>query len=187
MSDIGYIRVSSQYQNTERQLDEVKLDKIFIDKTSGVDTQRPQLQAMLEYVREGDVIHVHSIDRLARNLKDLSLLVDDLNAKGISIHFHKENLTFTNNAEPMKKLMFQLLGSFAEFERSLIRERQREGIAKAKQAGKYKGRRKTIDSSVIIEAMSKEGASYRKTAKALNISLSTVQRVMKEYKHLNKI
>jgi len=184
MSDIGYIRVSSEYQNTERQLDEVKLDKVFTDKTSGVDTQRPQLQAMLEYVREGDVIHVHSIDRLARNLKDLSQLVDDLNAKGISIYFHKENITFKNDQDPIKKLMFQLLGSFAEFERSLIRERQREGIAKAKQAGKYKGRRKTIDSSIIIEAMSKEGASYRKTAKSLNISLSTVQRVMKEYKHL---
>lgn len=184
MSDIGYIRVSSEYQNTERQLDEVKLDKTFTDKISGVDTQRPQLQAMLEYVREGDVIHVHSIDRLARNLKDLSQLVEDLNARGVTIHFHKENLTFKNGQDPIKKLMFQLLGSFAEFERSLIRERQREGIAKAKQAGKYKGRRKTIDSSVIIEAMSKEGASYRKTAKALNISLSTVQRVMKEYKHL---
>jgi len=184
MSDIGYIRVSSEYQNTERQLDEVKLDKIFTDKTSGVDTQRPQLQAMLEYVREGDIIHVHSIDRLARNLKDLSQLVDDLNIKGISIHFHKENLIFKNDQDPIKKLMFQLLGSFAEFERSLIRERQREGIAKAKQAGKYKGRKKTINSSTIIEAMSKEGASYRKTAKALNISLSTVQRAMKEDKHL---
>jgi len=184
MSDVGYIRVSSEYQNTERQLDEVKLDKIFTDKTSGVDTQRPQLQAMLEYVREGDIIHVHSIDRLARNLKDLSQLVEDLNAKGISIHFHKENLLFNNNQDHMKTLMFHLLGSFAEFERSLIRERQREGIAKAKQAGKYKGRKKTINSSTIIETMSKEGASYRKTAKALNISLSTVQRIMKEYKHL---
>lgn len=91
MSDVGYVRVSSEYQNTERQLDEVKLDKIFTDKTSGVDTQRPQLQAMLEYVKEGDVIH-----------------------------FYKENLTFTNNEDPIKKLMFQLLGSFAEFERSLM-------------------------------------------------------------------
>ncbi|WP_456305221.1 recombinase family protein [Commensalibacter oyaizuii] len=72
MSDIGYTRVSSEYPNTERQLDEVKLDKIFTDKMSGVDTKRPQLQAMLEYVREGDAIHVHSIDQLARNLKDLS-------------------------------------------------------------------------------------------------------------------
>jgi len=182
MSDIGYIRVSSEYQNTERQLDEVKLDKIFTDKTSGVDTQRPQLQAMLEYVREDDIIHIHSIDRLARNLKDLSQLVEDLNARGITIHFHKENLTFKNDQDPIKKLMFQLLGSFAEFERSLIRERQREGIAKAKQAGRYKGRRKTINSNIIIEAMSKDGASYRKTAKALNVSLSTVQRVMKEDK-----
>ncbi|CAI3954114.1 Site-specific DNA recombinase SpoIVCA/DNA invertase PinE (SpoIVCA) (PDB:1GDT) [Commensalibacter communis] len=184
MSDIGYIRVSSEYQNTARQLDDVKLDKVFTDKTSGVDTQRPQLQAMLEYVREDDIIHVHSIDRLARNLKDLNELVDNLNAKGISIHFHKENLIFKDDQDPIKKLMFQLLGSFSEFERSLIRERQREGIAKAKQAGKYKGRRKTINSEAIVEAMNKEGASYRKTAKALNISLSTVQRVMKEYKHL---
>ncbi|CAI3959950.1 Site-specific DNA recombinase SpoIVCA/DNA invertase PinE (SpoIVCA) (PDB:1GDT) [Commensalibacter communis] len=111
-------------------------------------------------------------------------MVEDLNARGISIHFHKENLTFTNSEDSIKKLMFQLLGSFAEFERSLIRERQREGIAKAKQAGKYKGRKKTIDNRSIIEAMSKDGASYRKTAKALNISLSTVQRVMKEHQYL---
>lgn len=183
MSNIGYIRVSTESQNTERQLDTVTLDKIFTDKLSGVDMQRPQLQAMLDYVREGDVIHVHSIDRLARNLKDLNHLVEDLNTKGISIQFHKENLIFKDTHDPIQKLMFQLLGSFAEFERSLIKERQREGIAKAKQAGKYKGRKKTIDSHAIIEAMSKDGASYRKTAKALNISLSTVQRIMKNYKN----
>lgn len=179
MSDVGYIRVSSEYQNTERQLDSIKLDKTFTDKLSGVDTDRPQLQAMLDYVREGDTIHVHSIDRLARNLADLNSLVEELNNKGITVHFHKENLVFTDTHDPIQKLMFQMLGSFAEFERSLIKERQREGIAKAKQAGKYKGRRKTIDDSVIIEAMSKEGASYRKVAKELGVSLSTVQRAMK--------
>lgn len=179
MSDVGYIRVSSEYQNTERQLDNIKLDKVFTDKLSGVDTARPQLQAMLEYAREGDTIHIHSIDRLARNLADLSSLVEELNNKGITVHFHKENLIFKNTHNPMQKLMFQMLGSFAEFERSLIKERQREGIAKAKQAGKYRGRRKTIDDTVIIEAMSKEGASYRKVAKELGVSLSTVQRAMK--------
>lgn len=178
MSNVGYIRVSSEYQNTERQLDNIKLDKVFTDKLSGVDTARPQLQAMLDYVREGDTIHVHSIDRLARNLADLNSLVEGLNDKGITVHFHKENLVFTNKHDPIQKLMFQMLGSFAEFERSLIKERQREGIAKAKQAGKYKGRRKTIDDTVIIEAMSKEGTSYRKVAKELGVSLSTVQRAM---------
>lgn len=179
MSDVGYIRVSSEYQNTERQLDNIKLDKVFTDKLSGVDTARPQLQAMLEYAREGDTIHIHSIDRLARNLADLNSLVEELNNKGITVHFHKENLIFKDTHDPIQKLMFQMLGSFAEFERSLIKERQREGIAKAKKAGKYRGRRKTIDDTVIIEAMSQEGASYRKVAKELGVSLSTVQRAMK--------
>lgn len=179
MSDVGYIRVSSAYQNTERQLDNLKLDKIFTDKLSGVDTSRPQLIAMLDYVREGDIVHVHSIDRLARNLADLTKLVEELNSKGITVHFHKESLTFKDTNDPIQKLMFQMLGSFAEFERSLIKERQREGIAKAKQAGKYKGRKKTIDDKIIIEAFNQDGASYRKVAKELGVSLSTVQRAIK--------
>jgi len=179
MAKVGYIRVSSQDQNTERQLDGITLDKVFIDKVSGATTDRPQLQAMLEYVREGDTICVHSIDRLARSLADLLKLVDDLNKRGVHISFHKEKLEFTGEDNPMQKLMLSMMGSFAEFERSMIKERQREGIAKAKQNGVYKGRAKTIDDQSIRDAMGQEGASFRKVAAELGVSLSTVQRAMK--------
>lgn len=178
MAQVGYVRVSSVDQNTERQLDGVTLDKAFTDKESGATTDRPQLQAMLEYVREGDTIHVHSIDRLARSLADLLKLVEELNAKGIHICFHKEQLEFTGESNPMQKLMLSMMGSFAEFERSMIRERQAEGIAKAKAKGVYKGRVKTVDDESIREAVT-GGLSFRKTAEELGVSLSTVQRAMK--------
>ncbi|MDH4872896.1 recombinase family protein [Pseudomonas sp. BN515] len=178
MAQVGYVRVSSVDQNTERQLDGVQVDKTFTDKASGKDVIRPQLQAMLEYVREGDTIHVHSIDRLARSLADLLSLVESLNAKGIHIRFHKEQLEFTGENSPMQKLMLSMMGSFAEFERSMIRERQREGIAKAKDAGVYKGRVKKVDDDAIRAAIA-GGSSFRQAAKDLNVSLSTVQRAMK--------
>ncbi|WP_137822828.1 recombinase family protein [Pseudomonas sp. D(2018)] len=178
MAQVGYVRVSSVDQNTERQLDGVVLDKVFTDKASGKDVIRPQLQAMLEFVREGDTIHVHSIDRLARSLADLLSLVESLNAKGIHIRFHKEQLEFTGENSPMQKLMLSMMGSFAEFERSMIRERQREGIAKAKEAGVYKGRTKMVDDDAIRAAIA-GGLSFRKAAEQLGVSLSTVQRAMK--------
>lgn len=178
MAQVGYVRVSSVDQNTERQLDGVTLDKAFTDKVSGATTDRPQLQAMLEYVREGDTIHVHSIDRLARSLADLLKLVEELNAKGIHIRFHKEQLEFTGESNPMQKLMLSMMGSFAEFERSMIRERQAEGIAKAKAKGVYKGRVKTVDDESIREAVA-GGLSFRKAAEELGVSLSTVQRAIK--------
>lgn len=177
MARVGYIRVSSVDQNTERQLDGISLDKVFTDKISGASTERPQLAAMLDYIREGDTIIVHSIDRLARSLADLLALVESLNAKGVAVSFHKENLLFTGEDSAMQKLMLQMMGSFAEFERSMIRERQREGIAKAKESGVYKGRKKVIDDAAIRAAVA-GGLSYRKTAEQLGISLSTVQRAM---------
>lgn len=183
MAKVGYVRVSSVDQNTERQLDGVALDKVFTDKVSGATTDRPQLQAMLEYVREGDTIVVHSIDRLARSLADLLKLVEELNTKGIHIRFHKEQLEFTGENNPMQKLMLSMMGSFAEFERAMIRERQREGIEKAKDAGVYKGRTKTIDDAAIRAAVTGDGEtkgmSYRKAAEHLGVSLSTIQRAMK--------
>lgn len=103
---VGYIRVSSFGQNTDRQLLDISLDKIFEEKASAKDTNRPVLKDCLEYLREGDELHIHSIDRLARNLVDLQTIVSDLNGKGVSVVFHKENLTFTGNIEnPMNKLM----------------------------------------------------------------------------------
>jgi len=118
---IGYIRVSSLDQNHERQLEGIKLDKCFTDKASGKDVNRPELEAMLNYVRDGDIIIVHSMDRLARNLDDLRKLVQQLTSQKIKIEFLKENLTFTGEDAPMSKLLLSVMVAFAEFERSLIR------------------------------------------------------------------
>lgn len=178
MAQVAYIRVSSVDQNTDRQLDGVQVDEAFTDKVSGATTERPQLQAMLKYVRKGDTIHVHSIDRLARSLADLLKLVEELNARGVHVRFHKENLEFTGENSPMQKLMLSMMGSFAEFERSMIKERQREGIAKAKENGVYKGRAKTVEDAAIQKAIA-GGLSFRAAAKELGVSLSTVQRAMK--------
>ncbi|MFV3334171.1 recombinase family protein [Pseudomonas sp. NY15437] len=178
MAKVGYVRVSSVDQNTERQLDGVQLDKVFTDKVSGATTDRPQLHAMLDYVREGDVIVVHSIDRLARSLVDLLALVQGLTTRGVHVHFHKENLVFTGEANPTQDLMLNIMGSVAQFERTMIRERQREGVAKAKAKGVYKGRVKTVDDEAIRSLVA-SGVSYRKAAEQLEVSLSTVQRAMK--------
>lgn len=179
MAHVGYVRVSTVDQNTDRQLDGVTLDRKFEDKVSGATTDRPKLQEMLQYVREGDTIHVHSIDRLARSLADLLSLVQTLTARGVMLQFHKEGLHFTGEANPMQSLMLSMMGAVAEFERSMIKERQREGISKAKLKGVYTGRVKAIDDAAIRTAMAEEGASFRKVAAKLNVSLSTVQRAMK--------
>jgi DNA invertase Pin-like site-specific DNA recombinase len=126
---IGYKRVSTIDQNTARQLDGVSLDKLFEDKASGKDTNRPELQAALSYCREGDTLVVHSMDRLARSLVDLRGMVTKLTGRGVAVEFVKENLRFNGDDSPMAILLLSLLGAVAEFERSLILERQREGIA----------------------------------------------------------
>lgn len=141
---IGYVRVSTLDQNESRQLEGVQLDKRFVDKASGKDTKRPQLQAALDYVRDGDVLLVHSMDRLARNLDDLRRIVMELTGRGVVVEFVKEHLTFTSEDNAMSKLLLSVMGAFAEFERSLIRERQREGIALAKKAGVYRGRKPSL-------------------------------------------
>ncbi len=179
MAQVAYRRVSSLDQSTARQLDGQTFDEVFEDKVSGATTERPALQDMLRFVRKGDCVHVHSIDRLARSLEDLLSLVKGLIAKGVAVRFHKEQLDFTGEANPMQELMLSLLGSVAQFERSMIRERQREGIAKAKEKGVYKGRVKTIDDAAIRAAMAEDGATFRKVAKALGVGVSTVQRAMK--------
>ena len=152
---IGYIRVSSASQNTTRQLDNIELDKIFEEKISGKNTQRPALQELINYVREGDSLFVHSIDRLARSLKDLHELIATFKENGVSVSFVKNNLTFSSDTNsPTDNLMLNMLGSFAEFERELIKERQAEGIAKAKEAGKYSGRKETIDRDRLRQLIS---------------------------------
>ena len=135
---LGYIRVSSFEQNHDRQLQGIAVDRSFIDKASGKNTSRPQLTALLDYARDGDIIIVHSMDRLARNLDDLRKLVMHCTAQQINIEFIKEGLTFTGTDSPMSNLLLSVMGAFAEFERALIKERQMEGIALAKQRGAKK-------------------------------------------------
>src|SRR2546427_940983 len=127
---IGYIRVSSVDQHPERQLDGIALDQSFIDKASGKDVDRPQLAALMTFVRSGDTIVVHSMDRLARNLDDLRRVVQGLTSRGVRIQFLKEHLTFAGDDSPMAHLMLSVMGAFAEFERALIRERRRRGRAR---------------------------------------------------------
>ena len=174
---IAYIRVSSVDQHTDRQLESIQSlspDKIFTDKCSGKDTKRPQLAALLSFAREGDTVLVHSLDRLGRNLDDLRRLVTDLNARGVSVQFLKENLAFTGDDSDtsLSKLMFNMLASFAEFERSLIRERQREGIALAKKAGVYRGRKPSLTTEQAAELRKRVVAGEKKAGLAREFGIS---------------
>jgi DNA invertase Pin-like site-specific DNA recombinase len=178
---IGYIRVSTFDQNPERQLEDVPLDKVFTDKASGKDIQRPQLDALLSFVREDDVVVVHSMDRLARNLDDLRRLVQKLTKRGVRIEFVKENLTFTGEDSPMANLMLSVMGAFAEFERALIRERQREGIALAKQRGVYRGRKKALSFEQITDLRQRAAAGEQKAklARSFGISRETLYQYLR--------
>ena len=178
---IGYVRVSSFDQNQERQLEGVKVDRLFTDKASGKSVSRPELNALLAYVRDGDTVVVHSMDRLARNLDDLRSLVQSLTKKGIKIEFIKEHLTFTGEDSPMATLMLSVMGAFAEFERALIRERQREGIALAKQRGVYKGRKKSLSLEKVAELRRRviEGETKSRLAREFGISRETLYQYLR--------
>jgi DNA invertase Pin-like site-specific DNA recombinase len=177
MATVGYVRVSSVTQKTDRQdFEGYTLDKTFIDKASGSSRERPQLKACLEYLREGDLLLVHSIDRLARNSIDLQHIVSDLIERSISVRFIKESLEFNNDSSAMSKLMLQLLGAIGEFERAVIRERQAEGIAKAKAKGVYKGRKPSLNADQIKEIRDKVrlGVPKAKLAKEYKVSRLTI-------------
>ena len=179
---IGYIRVSTLDQHTERQLDSIEVDKTFTDKASGKDTKRPQLELMLSFVRSGDTVIVHSMDRLARNLDDLRRIVQTLTGKGVHIEFIKEHLTFTGEDSPMAKLMLSVMGAIHEFDRALIKERQREGIVLAKKRGAFKGRKKSLSQAAVAELRQKitDGMSKSQVAREFGISRETL------YKYLNE-
>ncbi len=169
---IGYIRVSTLDQNPDRQLEGAQVSKVFTDKASGKDMQRPQLDALLGYIREGDTLVVHSMDRLARNLDDLRRLVQQLTGRGVRIEFIKEGLTFTGEDSPMANLLLSVMGAFAEFERELIRERQREGIALAKQRGAYRGRKPALSNAEATELRRRAEAREPKAALAREFGIS---------------
>ncbi len=181
---VGYVRVSAADQHTDRQLDGVPLDMKFEDRASGKDTAgRPQLQACLLYLRPGDTLHVHSIDRLARSLQDLQSIVTDLTGRGVGVVFHQERLRFgpDRDANPVDQLLMQFLGAVAEFERALIRSRQREGIDKAKAAGKYKGRQSRLSASdlQIMQQMRADGLSLGLIGQRVGMTRQGVQAALR--------
>lgn len=182
---VAYIRVSTQEQNEGRQIEAMKahdIEKYFTEKVSGKNTDRPELQKMLDFVREGDVIYIHDFSRLARSTKDLLSIVEYLNNKGVGLISNKENIDTTT---PTGRLMLTMIGAIAEFERENLLERQREGIQVAKAAGKYKGRRPVqVDDDIFKAQYSRYLArEINKTelAKELNVSRPTLDKMIREY------
>jgi len=175
---VGYKRVSSVDQNLARQtMDDV--DRIFEEKVSGKDTNRAALQEMLAFVRDGDEVVVWSIDRLARDLRDLQSIIQQLNDRGVCISFLSERLTFTGKADDaFSRLQLQMMGALAEFEVNIIRKRQAEGIAKAKAKGVYKGRAKSVSDGKIV-ALKAKGYKVTEIAEELGINRITVYRALK--------
>lgn len=169
---IGYVRVSSLEQNTERQLEGVVLHRTFTDRASGKDANRPQLAEMLSFVRDGDTVVVHSMDRLARNLDDLRSTVRLLTDKGVRVQFVKEQLIFTGDDTAMSNLLLSVMGAFAEFERALIRDRQREGIELAKKRGAYRGRKPALTPDQIEQLVARSRAGVAKVALAREFGVS---------------
>jgi DNA invertase Pin-like site-specific DNA recombinase len=194
---VGYVRVSTLDQNTDRQLAGFRLDKIFEDKASGKDTNRPAFKEMMEYLRAGDKLIVHSMDRLSRKLVDLKVLVDELTKRGVSVQFVKEGMTFTGEDSPMANFMLSMMGACAEFERAVTLERQREGIAIAKAKKVYSGGKKVFTEKHVLAMIEKleTGISPAQMAKDISflgltrssgkpittINRSTIIRLRNEY------
>jgi DNA invertase Pin-like site-specific DNA recombinase len=185
MAIVGYARVSTTDQNTAVQIDQLKAagvtdDHLFQDRLSGLDNDRPQLALALRHVRKGDTLVVSKVDRLARSAAHLHQIVADLDKRGVG--FRVLNDPSLDTTKPHGKLMFGILASIAEFETSLRKERQMEGIAKAKARGDHLGRPKTVTDEVEqkVSAMRAEGASIRVIAAAIGYSTATVQKIMKE-------
>ena len=179
---IGYRRVSTTDQTLDRQSLE-GCEKIFDETESGAKRERPALMKMIEYVREGDEVRIHSIDRLARDLRDLQDIINKINNKGATISFVSERLTFCSTSDdPIAKLQLHMMGAFAEFERSIIKKRQAEGIAKAKAKGVYRGRKSSIDVEKVKQLHS-EGKGASVIAKELEIGRASVYRLLIQNKH----
>lgn len=182
--NVAYVRVSTVEQNEDRQLEALKkhnIDKWFTEKVSGKDTNRPQLKAMLDYVREGDTIYIHDFSRLARSTKDLLDIVEELKAKNVHLVSNKENI---DTSTPSGKLMLTMIGAIAEFERANLLERQREGIAVAKEKGKYKGGQvKKIDYTLfdkLYDQYKHREINKKQFATSLKISRPTLDKLLKD-------
>lgn len=187
MANIAYVRVSTVEQNEDRQIEALKkhnIDKWFTEKVSGKDRNRPELQRMMEFVREGDTVYVHDFSRLARNTKDLLDIVENLNGRGVALVSNKENL---DSSTPTGKLMLTMIGAIAEFERQNLLERQREGIAIAKRKGVYKGRKAVeIDNfGEYYDKYMRRQYTKAQLAEELKISRPTLDKLIREYKANN--
>ncbi|NDB60354.1 recombinase family protein [bacterium] len=179
MTKVGYRRVSSIEQNLDRQ-ELIGCDKVFEEKVSGASKERKAMKDMMDWVREGDEVLVWSIDRLARDLRDLQDIISTLNNKGVSISFISEGLSFSvEKNDALAKLQLQMMGAFSEFERSIIRKRQAEGIAKAKEKGVYRGRKATIDAREVM-SLKEKGLGASAIAKQLGIGRASVYRVIQQ-------
>lgn len=182
---IAYIRVSTIEQNEQRQIDAMQkydIEKWFIEKVSAKDTNRPKLQEMLDFVREGDTIHIHDFSRLARSTKDLLDIVDLLKAKKVTLISNKENI---DTSTPTGKLMLTMIAAINEFERTNLLERQKEGIAVAKEKGKYKGRKaiSILDFEDYYNMYISRQITKSELAKRLKISRPTLDKLIKEYQN----
>jgi DNA invertase Pin-like site-specific DNA recombinase len=175
---IGYRRVSTADQHTDRQLEGVALDRCFEDHATGKNTDRPGLQSAMDWARAGDTLVVWSMDRLGRSTRDMLRIIDDLTAKGVSIEFVKEHLTFRGDDSPMNRLILTVLSAVYECELGHIRERQREGVALAKKAGRYRGRLPAIRTgngkAAELAKLIEEKVPVAEIARRLNVSRQTV-------------
>lgn len=178
MSVVGYARVSTRDQNLDPQflaLSEAGATKIFQEKISGVRANRPQLSALIDYVREGDIVCITKLDRIARSTKHLLSIVETLKSKGVEFKVLNINL---DTSTPTGLLMLTMLGAIATFEREMMLERQSEGIAIAKMNGRYKGRKPTaMDKSEDVMRLVKSGITSRQIAETLSISVASVHRI----------
>ncbi len=176
-----YGHPSGQDQNTGRQLEGIQIERLFEDKVSGKDLNRPALDALLSFVREGDAVIVHSMDRLARNLDDLRGLVQGLVKRGVRVEFVKEKLVFTGDDSPLATLHLSIMGAFAEFERALILERQREGIELAKRRGAYKGSAPKVQGVDLDRLLAAAHGCKNKAqlAREFNISRETLYKYLR--------
>lgn len=182
---MAYIRVSTVEQNEARQLEAMKkhnIEKYYIEKVSGKNTDRPELQKMLSEAKSGDTVYIHDFSRLARSTKDLLDLVEQLNEKGVHLVSNKENI---DTSTPTGKLMLTMIGAINEFERTNMLERQREGVEIAKRSGKYKGgKKKAIDMELfndLLEQFRNKEINKTKFAEKLGVSRPTLDKLLKEY------
>lgn len=179
---VGYIRVSTDEQNPERQLHGYPCDKLFVEYASGKNMQRPELQKMLDFVRDGDKVIVHSMDRLARNVDDLRLMVRFLNGKNVQIHFQKEGWTFKGEEDSYSMMLLTIIGAVAEFERAVTLERQREGIKIAQKKGLFKGKQPSIkgEQLELFKERVKARTPVYRLARQFGISRPTAYKYQKQ-------